>query len=134
MLYLGVIQTPLERNKENAMAFCDMMFNQSRPTQAIREYVGDVYVQHTSVVGNGKKAFIDYYTKLAEENPDKKLHFKRIIAEGDLVVLHCYQEMPGSAGIARIDIFRHDENGRIVEHWDVVQDIPAKCANNNSMF
>jgi predicted SnoaL-like aldol condensation-catalyzing enzyme len=128
------MQTPLERNKENAIAFYDLMFNQSRPTQAIRDYVGDVYVQHNSVVGNGKKAFVDYYTKLAEDNPGKHMHFKRVIAEGSLVMLHCYQEMPGSKGIARIDIFRHDENGKIVEHWDVVQDIPQKCANNNSMF
>ena len=116
------------------MAFYDMAFNQSRPSLAIREYVGDVYVQHTAMVGNGKKSFIDYYTKLAEEHPDKHMHFKRVIAEGNLVVLHCFQEMPGSPGVARIDIFRHDENGKIVEHWDVVQDIPKKCANNNSMF
>ena len=129
-----MIQTPIERNKENALAFYDLMFNQSRPIQAVRDYVGDVYVQHNSAVGNGKKAFVDYYTKLAEENPEKRMHFKRVIAEGSLVMLHCFQEMPGSTGIARIDIFRHDENGKIVEHWDVVQDIPKKCANNNSMF
>lgn len=125
---------PLERNKENAIAFCDMMFNQSNPSMAIREYVGDAYVQHNCVFGNSKKAFIDHYTLLAEENPDKKLHFKRVIAEGDMVVLHCFQEMPGSKGVARVDIFRHDEKGKIVEHWDVSQEIPKLSSNKNTMF
>jgi predicted SnoaL-like aldol condensation-catalyzing enzyme len=124
----------MERNKKNAMDFYEMAFNQSRPVEAVREYVGDVYVQHNPTVGDGKKSFIDHLVNLAEENPDKKIHFKRIIAEGDLVVLHCYQELPGSPGFAGIDIFRFDENGKIVEHWDVLQAVPKKSANRNSMF
>jgi len=124
----------LERNKKNALEFYDLMFNQSRPTQAVREYVGDVYVQHSPILRDGKKSFIDHYTQLAEDNPDKRVHFKRVIAEGDLVVLHCHLELPGSPGIATIDIFRFDENGKIVEHWDVLQAVPKKSCNTNSMF
>lgn len=128
------MKNKLERNKETAIAFYDMMFNQCRPVEAVRTYVGDVYVQHNPSMGNGKKCFIDYYTRLAEENPAKRVHFKQVIAEGNFVVLHCHQELPGSLGFAGIDIFRFDEDGKIVEHWDVLQEIPKKASNTNSMF
>jgi len=126
--------TTLERNKKNALGFYDLAFNQSRPVEAVREFIGDVYVQHNPSMGDGKKSFIDHFTQLAEDNPDKKIHFKRIVAEGDLVVLHYHQELPGSPGFAGIDIFRFDENGKIVEHWDVLQAVPKRSANRNSMF
>lgn len=126
--------TRAEVNMQNVQAFYDLMFNQCKPGEAIDRYAGDSYIQHNPRVGDGKQAFIDYFERMATEYPGKRVDFVRAIADDEFVVLHCKQTWPGDHDYAGIDIFRLDEAGKVVEHWDVLQVVPDHSENQNGMF
>lgn len=125
----------IERNKANVLAFYELGINRFQPQKAADLYLGDVYLQHNPHVADGAKAFVQAFTELAQSKPQARGTIKRVIAEGDLVVLHVHrQDTPDDVGRAVIDIFRLDDNGKIVEHWDVSQPIPDKTVSGRSMF
>ena len=123
----------LKQNKINAIAFYKMAYD-GNPREAVELFVGDDYSQHNPLVGDGKEAFITYFEQMAENYTDKSIEFVRIIAEGSLVALHTHQMWPGDEEYVTMDFFRFDENGKIVEHWDAMQEIPAQSANGNTMY
>jgi len=126
--------TDTARNKTNVVAFYELMFNDCRPREAIALYAGDSYIQHNPHVSDGIDGFIAYFERMARDWPGKHVTIRRIIAEGEFVVLHGLQHWPGDQDYAAIDIFRLTPDGKIVEHWDVLQPMPAEAQNQNGMF
>ncbi|MDH4090871.1 MAG: nuclear transport factor 2 family protein [Cyclobacteriaceae bacterium] len=122
-----------ERNKANAIAFYKMAY-EGKPRLATELYVGDQYIQHNPLVGNGIDAFIEYFERMRIEYPDKSISFVRAVAQDDLVAIHTHQTWPGNDQYVTMDFFRFDKNNKIVEHWDAVQQIPETTANGNTMY
>jgi len=123
----------LNKNKENAIAFYKMAY-EGNPEKAMELYAGSEYIQHNPIVGNGKQPFIDYFNRMKKEYPVKSIEFVRAVSEGDLVALHTHQTWPGNDEYVTMDFFRFDENGKIVEHWDAIQQIPETSVINNTMY
>lgn len=122
-----------EENKANAIAFYRTAY-EGDPRKAVELYVGDHYIQHNPLVSDGKEPFIEYFERMQKEFPDKSISFVRSVAEEDLVALHTHQVWPDGDEYVTMDFFRFDENGKIVEHWDAIQQIPETSANGNTMY
>ena len=123
----------LTQNKENAIAFYKMAY-EGNPQKAVELYVGDQYIQHNPDVADGVSGFIAYFDRMQAEYPEKSIEFVRSVAEGNLVALHTHQIWPGNDEYVTMDFFRFDENGKICEHWDAIQQVPKKSANPNTMY
>ena len=123
----------LEANKKSAIAFYRTAYL-GEPKKAVVLYVGQEYIQHNPDVADGTQGFIDYFERMQREYPNKSIEFVRCIAEGDLVALHTHQLWPEGDEYVTMDFLRFDENGKICEHWDAIQQIPKKSANPNTMY
>ncbi|MFF1634631.1 ester cyclase [Leifsonia sp. NPDC058248] len=125
--------TTLEDNKRIVTDYYRTAFS-GNPEKAVADHFGDRYIQHNPQAPDGPEAFIGFVHWLRGEYPELQLDIKRVIAEDDLVVTHSHLILvPGEPGQALADFFRV-EDGKVVEHWDVIQDIPAESANDNTMF
>jgi predicted SnoaL-like aldol condensation-catalyzing enzyme len=128
------VGSDLSFNKRLAKECLDMIFNQKKPQQAVAQYIGATYRQHNPDAPDGPQGVVAYAAPYLKANPHLYMEFKRIIAEGDMVVVHShFWPNPGDRGEAIIDIFRVQDR-KLVEHWDVVQPVPAHSANQNTMF
>jgi predicted SnoaL-like aldol condensation-catalyzing enzyme len=125
----------VEQNKQNVIGFYTTAFNEKKPEEAVERYIGSEYIQHNPQAPDGPDAFIQFVTAFTGQFPELTVEIKRAIAEGDLVMTHgLLKTSPDDRGTAAADIFRLDENGKIVEHWDVLQPMPETSANDHPMF
>jgi predicted SnoaL-like aldol condensation-catalyzing enzyme len=123
----------MEENKKIVAAFYDAALNKKDFEEASK-YLGSKYIQHNPVAADGPEGLKAFLAFLKDKFPNNRSEIKRIFADGDYVIVHVHAvREPGTRGNAIIDIFRL-ENGKVVEHWDVIQPIPEKAANNNGMF
>ena len=123
----------MEANKKAALEFYDLAINKKDYDAAVK-YIGADYKQHNPLVGDGKEGFKAFLAMLKRDFPDAHSEVKRVFADGNYVIIHVHSiRLPDTRGRAIFDCFRFD-NGKIVEHWDAIQDIPEKSANSNGMF
>ena len=123
-----------EQNKKIVVDFYEGVFSKHQVQTYSDRYISTQYIQHNPYVADGTVPFVHHFTPFFTEHPNAKNTTKHVVAEGDLVVLHVHSTQNAQdRGEAVVDIFRV-EQGKIVEHWDVIQSIPAESANRNSMF
>ena len=123
----------MEENKKIIAEFYDAALNQ-KDFEKASKYLGSRYTQHNPVAADGPEGLKGFLAFLKDKFPNNRSEIKRIFADGDYVIVHVHAvREPGTRGNAIIDIFKL-ENGKVVEHWDAVQPIPEKAANNNGMF
>ena len=123
----------LEINKNNAIDFYRLAYL-GQPEKAVELYVGDEYIQHNPLMGDGIKAFIHYFKTMHRRHPNKRVEFVRTIAQGDLVALHTHQTWPKDQQYITMDFLRFNDKGKIVEHWDSIQSVPKSAKNGNTMY
>ena len=122
-----------EANKKVVLDLYEKGINQKNFEAAAKNF-GPRYIQHNPRAKDGPEGFAAFIDVLKAKFPSYHSEIKKVFADGDYVILHVHNvPAPGERGAAIIDIFRL-ENGKVVEHWDVRQDIPEQSANNNTMF
>jgi len=124
-------QKQIEVNKKLVADFYQELFG-DKEVNAIDKYIGDIYIQHNPAVADGKEALKQGVTQWFKGAPKEKIDIQHLSAEGNLVYIHTKSKR-GTATFSTIDIFRF-EKGKIVEHWDVSQEVPEKSANSHPMF
>ncbi len=126
--------TPRTPNEKVVVDFYNQAFNAHQPKAASDHYIGPVYIQHNPLVPNGAAPFYQHFGDFFASHHQASLDMKHLVGEGDLVVVHSlFRTGPGDRGQAFMDLFRV-EQGKIVEHWDVIQPVPPHTANGNTMF
>ena len=113
--------------------FCDLFYTRKRVADAFALLVGDDYIQHNPNVPDGPAAAIAMLTPKFDGSPDASFEIQRMIVDGDLAMVHVKASRPGEPDAAVADIYRF-EDGRIVEHWDVLQQVPEHAAHDHPMF
>ena len=122
-----------QANKKVVLDFYEAALNQKDFAKA-SQYIGGRYTQHNPNAADGPEGFKRFLEFLRDKFPNAHSDIKQAFADGDYVILHVHGvREPGTRGSSIVDIFKL-ENGKIVEHWDVVQPIPEQAANNNGMF
>lgn len=122
-----------EANKKTVIDLYEKALNQ-HDFEAASRHLGPRYIQHNPLAEDGAQGLKKFIEFRKQRFPQAKSIIKRAFADGDYVILHVHSiREPGTRGVAIVDIFRL-ENGKVVEHWDVIQDIPEKPRNNNGMF
>ncbi|TJW07308.1 MAG: polyketide cyclase [Mesorhizobium sp.] len=130
---IGSEVSKLEANKATVLAFYEAAINRT-DFEAASNFLGSRYVQHNPLIDDGIEGFKAFLAFLRENFPGLRAEVKRIFTDGDFVVAHTHGvRVPGDRGSAIVDIFRL-EDGKIVEHWDVIQPIPEQALNQNGMF
>lgn len=123
-----------EANKELVLALFNTLFIEHKVDEAVDKYIHPDYIQHNPMAATGAEPLRQFFKEYYKNVPTATAELKRVLADGDLVALHYNaKQRPDDRGLAVVDIFRV-ENGKIVEHWDVVQPVPEKSANENTMF
>jgi predicted SnoaL-like aldol condensation-catalyzing enzyme len=125
----------VQRNKATVVAYYTTAFNDKNPELAVAKYGGPMYIQHNPEAADGFDAFIAFVNSFTQQFPQLHVDIKRVIGECNMVVTHSHiTTSPDDRGSAVADIFRLNRQGKVVEHWDVIQAVPPTSANDNTMF
>lgn len=120
-------------HKDTVEQFWNQVFRDRDPAGAAQAFLGEEYVQHNPLAIDGEQGLLEFVAALVQREPDFEAELVRIVADGDLVATHS-RFVYSNATVSAMDFWRLDDSGRIVEHWDAIQPVPAQSRNANGMF
>jgi predicted SnoaL-like aldol condensation-catalyzing enzyme len=114
------------RNKDNVLALYELMINKKKSEEATAKFVSPAYIQHNPLIADGSDALGKYFGQVTRERANFRVVVHRIIAVGDYVWAHVnflnlFNDDPNDTGIAGVDIYKMDADGKAIEHWDTLQ-------------